>query len=642
MVDKKLSIKTIVKNLKDVAKKHINESLSKVKKINESYKDDLKATINDLESALRAPKTSPKYSDLIANYTTIENARKELKELKKRYNDLTSKKESLKVNEALINESNKVLSIDELRAALEKGEEVKLGSTDDYADSYFGADFDNGGRFSDGGTYSDTEYVAYLDNGKYVLRADDYSADGDSKSHDSFGEYGEKTYDTLEELINELKTLNLDECNIELPLEEGLWSFIKDKAEDLANGRAGKTVDKIFDFYAKKDAGKNDATRGVYTIIVINNRDKDGLNKAVNNKATWKKCNDYYDAITYAINGSKGGGDLHGTHALIMKPQNGGLNEFDSNKVLVQVVNGKVTETSKNNMQKLEDEYNKDFKQFKDHKKITKKMNKVKFVSDEEAQDNAAANDEMKLNTADDSTASKELSADKLSAANPTGKAKVATAKKSKVSNSKPNMQMADSLETPADKKLSENLSQLKEDDDLLNISDDEFNRTIEKFGSSDDITETEVQDNIDQINETIDDKEEYSDVDINDIDDIEDIDEESLESCLKESLTNVYENVKDFRLFNCKTDDNSNLIVEGAIKFNSNKIKDTTFVFDNIKRNNAEGQDSRFKLHGFNESLNVELNANALNDTKKLYFEEVSYKYNFNGTLVEGLGHRH
>ena len=67
--------------------------------LNEGYKEELKSTINDLESALRAPKTSPKYSDLIANYTTVQNARKELKELKKRYSDLTDKKESLTLTE---------------------------------------------------------------------------------------------------------------------------------------------------------------------------------------------------------------------------------------------------------------------------------------------------------------------------------------------------------------------------------------------------------------------------------------------------------------------------------------------------------------------------------------------------------------
>ena len=87
------NMKFVIPDRLNKAKKPNNESLK------EGYKDELKATINDLESALRAPKTSPKYSDLIANYTTVQNARKELKELKKRYSDLTNKKESLKLTE---------------------------------------------------------------------------------------------------------------------------------------------------------------------------------------------------------------------------------------------------------------------------------------------------------------------------------------------------------------------------------------------------------------------------------------------------------------------------------------------------------------------------------------------------------------
>lgn len=80
-------------------KKFVIPSRLNQKSVNEGYKEELKSTINDLESALRAPKTSSKYSDLIANYTTVQNAREELKELKKRYKDLTDKKESLKLTE---------------------------------------------------------------------------------------------------------------------------------------------------------------------------------------------------------------------------------------------------------------------------------------------------------------------------------------------------------------------------------------------------------------------------------------------------------------------------------------------------------------------------------------------------------------
>lgn len=59
-----------------------NESLK------ESNNDYIKKQISEIESAIRAGKTSSKYSDLIANYGTIQNARKELKELKDKLKSL--------------------------------------------------------------------------------------------------------------------------------------------------------------------------------------------------------------------------------------------------------------------------------------------------------------------------------------------------------------------------------------------------------------------------------------------------------------------------------------------------------------------------------------------------------------------------
>ena len=88
-----------------------------------------------------------------------------------------------------------------LKLALDRGEEVDLGS------SSSAADFDT---FSDGGMYANTTYVAYVDKDKYILGSTNWSDDGGEGSNK------EVEFNTFDELFNELYNIDFDQCNIDL------------------------------------------------------------------------------------------------------------------------------------------------------------------------------------------------------------------------------------------------------------------------------------------------------------------------------------------------------------------------------------------------------------------------------------------
>ena len=132
------------------------------------------------------------------------------KELDQHYSDRMTKntfvenKEEQKEKE--LDESMTRIPAAAFELALARGEEVEVG----YGDIYDGF----GPTFKDGAPYSDTKFTAYYEDGKYGLHADDYSADGDSEPNYLFEE---DTYDTLDELIEAIRSLDLAECNVELP-----------------------------------------------------------------------------------------------------------------------------------------------------------------------------------------------------------------------------------------------------------------------------------------------------------------------------------------------------------------------------------------------------------------------------------------
>ena len=367
----------VLKALIDVSEAGENCSVYSLKRLAD-HDDVHKLTNNDIIYYYDDNVLYDKNHVMVMDYDLFIKHEEERKRIKKDPDQLTKAEldqnyDDRMTKNTFVEDLQGKINYNDLKLAIDRGEEVELGSTDDHADSYFGADFDNGGRFPDGGTYGDTEYVAYLDNGKYclawtdfsddggegqsdikeydsfedlvsailnieftfsnldlddftkyadqgtvkenltesmapipleafklaldrgeevdlgygdgyggdgdywvsfddhapysdtgytayyhdgkyVLRADDYSADGDSKSNDSFGDYGEKTYDTIEELLAAIKSLDLTECNIELP-DEPLG------AEEVEDNPFNQTFEAYDPFGNKLTEAKNDDSK---------------------------------------------------------------------------------------------------------------------------------------------------------------------------------------------------------------------------------------------------------------------------------------------------------------------------------------------------------------------------------------------
>ena len=112
------------------------------------------------------------------------------------------------------------------------------------------------------------------------------------------------------------------------------------------------------------------------------------------------------------------------------------------------------------------------------------------------------------------------------------------------------------------------------------------------------------------------------------DIDVVDEIDEESLDNIISEYLEENYSNVKSYSTNSCRFN-GKNLIVEGLITFKSGKTKKTSFVFEN-KFN---------RLIGSNKSLaeGLSFSLKYVVDRKKVFFENLYYRYNAGKKLVEG-----
>ena len=114
----------------------------------------------------------------------------------------------------------------------------------------------------------------------------------------------------------------------------------------------------------------------------------------------------------------------------------------------------------------------------------------------------------------------------------------------------------------------------------------------------------------------------------------LEDFDEVSMNSCMTKALTEVYSNVKNFEMTECSLNESS-LVVEGKINFNSGKARETSFVF-------TEGKEPKV-LCGINEDLdkNGSFNINYGIDNNKMFVESLKYSYHVENNLVEGLINR-
>ncbi len=114
----------------------------------------------------------------------------------------------------------------------------------------------------------------------------------------------------------------------------------------------------------------------------------------------------------------------------------------------------------------------------------------------------------------------------------------------------------------------------------------------------------------------------------------LEDFDEVSMNSCMTKALTEVYSNVKNFEMTECSLNESS-LVVEGKINFNSGKTRETSFVF-------TEGKESKM-LCGINEDLDKDGSFNICYgiDNNKMFVESLKYSYHIENNLVEGLINR-
>lgn len=114
----------------------------------------------------------------------------------------------------------------------------------------------------------------------------------------------------------------------------------------------------------------------------------------------------------------------------------------------------------------------------------------------------------------------------------------------------------------------------------------------------------------------------------------LEDFDEASMNSCMTKALTEVYSNVKNFEMTECSLNESS-LVVEGKINFNSGKARETSFVF-------TEGKEPKV-LCGINEDLDKDGSFNICYgiDNNKMFVESLKYSYYVENNLVEGLINR-
>lgn len=128
---------------------------------------------------------------------------------------------------------------------------------------------------------------------------------------------------------------------------------------------------------------------------------------------------------------------------------------------------------------------------------------------------------------------------------------------------------------------------------------------------------------------------------DFNDIDSEDDVDEELDEKSLDEAISNYitkeYENVSGYKTTDANFND-SNLIIEGKIRFKSGSIEPTKFIFE------AYNDADSIKFKGLNETFSKEPQAFTLNcyvKDKALITESFNYLYkasdNKQDKIVEG-----
>ena len=117
----------------------------------------------------------------------------------------------------------------------------------------------------------------------------------------------------------------------------------------------------------------------------------------------------------------------------------------------------------------------------------------------------------------------------------------------------------------------------------------------------------------------------------------IDELDDESIQNCIRESLTEVYSNVENFVIESCEMDNNT-FKINGTINFKSGNTAATSYVFNEAKYITED----RIVLNGINETLskdgNFVLEARVNPTNKSMVANTLSYSYKINNNLVEGL----
>lgn len=175
-------------------------------------------------------------------------------------------------------------------------------------------------------------------------------------------------------------------------------------------------------------------------------------------------------------------------------------------------------------------------------------------------------------------------------------------------------------------------------DDSIVNVATDETGKVTvsteprelettdeEAVGPVSDDTMDEIEsNNSDVVDEIPDEEFEESPEDIDF--DIDDVDEEGLDGLGESYLKKVYENVKSFKTTSVSTDD-SHMVIEGLITFNSGVEKKTGFIFEAC----SATTDGKVKFVGRNEHFSRGSKAFTLTGTitnKKLISESLTYNY--------------
>jgi hypothetical protein len=155
-----------------------------------------------------------------------------------------------------------------------------------------------------------------------------------------------------------------------------------------------------------------------------------------------------------------------------------------------------------------------------------------------------------------------------------------------------------------------------------LTYSDKDIDKLYDELWSGSQPTDTETEANLQAIEETK--------AEAEDFDELDDTFDEHITEYLKE----VYSNIESYTSVNC-TMRGTKLVVEGLIKFQSGREKNTKFTFDASKRIN-----NSLVFRGMNEGLTSEKSAFRLackTQDKTLVTESLSYKYSIDGNAVKG-----